>query len=335
MSEQMRILNLGAGVQSTTIFLMAHEGVIPMIDHAIFADTQEEPEAVYQHLAWLRTVPEPVPLIHVGPAGRIGDDLMRGERSAYVRSRNPGHKYAKANSVIPAFTAPDHARFAQIPAFTAPGEPIQEVKDSLIECPSVHKSKQRHKRKIGKLRRQCTKEYKLEVVERIIRREIMGLQSRQRMPKGTLITQLFGISLDERRRADRIRKRFEVIKWAQPAFPLIEMKMTRDDCKDWLKPRVPHETPRSACVFCPFKSAEEWLRTKQSPEEWARAVEVDAGLRVPGVIAQRGMNQPIYVHRSAIPLPMVDLEDELAKEKARKRRPLFEMLECGEGMCGV
>lgn len=50
----MRILNLGAGVQSTTIFLMAHEGELPMIDYAIFADTQEEPKAVYDHLAWLR-----------------------------------------------------------------------------------------------------------------------------------------------------------------------------------------------------------------------------------------------------------------------------------------
>jgi hypothetical protein len=78
--EGLRILNLGAGVQSTTVFLMAHEGLIPPIDHAIFADTQEEPEAVYQHLDWLKrisTVTGPVPLIHVGTAGKLGDNTVR------------------------------------------------------------------------------------------------------------------------------------------------------------------------------------------------------------------------------------------------------------------
>ncbi len=72
----MRILNLGAGVQSTTVFLMAHEGELPMIDYAIFADTQEEPKAVYQHLEWLKQVPAPVPTILVGTAGKLGDDLL-------------------------------------------------------------------------------------------------------------------------------------------------------------------------------------------------------------------------------------------------------------------
>ena len=59
------MLNLGAGVQSTTVFLLSHEGRIPPIDHAIFADTQEEPAAVYQHLQWMRTIPAPVPVLHV------------------------------------------------------------------------------------------------------------------------------------------------------------------------------------------------------------------------------------------------------------------------------
>ena len=304
--KTMRILNLGAGVQSTTVFLMAHEGLIDPIDYAIFADTQEEPKAVYDHLAWLHTVPAPVPIILTGTAGRIGDDLLRGENTT-------------------------GQRFASVPAFTAPGEPIPEVKAALADCPG----EKRRKRKIGKLRRQCTKEYKTEVVKRIIRREIFGLKPRQRFPKGTEIAQLFGISLDEKHRAVKIRARVDAIGWAKAEFPLLDLKMTRDDCREWLKSRVPHETPRSACVFCPFKSAEEWSATKRDPEAWLRAVRVDAGLREPGTIAQRGMNQPIYVHRTAIPLPMVDLDAELTKEKARKRRPLFDLLECGEGMCAT
>jgi hypothetical protein len=48
----MRILSLGAGVQSTTMALMAAVGEIAdKPDAAIFADTGWEPKAVYDHLA--------------------------------------------------------------------------------------------------------------------------------------------------------------------------------------------------------------------------------------------------------------------------------------------
>lgn len=291
----MRILNLGAGVQSTCVFLMSHEGLIEPIDHAIFGDTQEEPASVYQHLAWLRTVPAPVPIIHVGTAGKLGDHLLAGSIAAGGRKAN---KIGQDGST----------RFASIPAFTATHHELRDLREACNE---------------GIVRRQCTKEYKVEIVDRIIRRDIVGLKPRQRMPKSFSCTQLFGISWDERGRADRIRKRFDnngrgSANWSTPAFPLIDLKMTRQDCKEWLKGRVPHETPRSACVFCPFKSASEWLKTKANPQEWARAVEVDRGIRAEGAAVNRGFNQALYLHRQCIPLEMVDLEAE-AKKEADKR----------------
>ena len=46
-----RILNLGAGVQSTTVYLMYVRGEIqPGMECAIFADTGEEPASEYAHL---------------------------------------------------------------------------------------------------------------------------------------------------------------------------------------------------------------------------------------------------------------------------------------------
>ncbi len=51
---RLRVLSLGAGVQSTTLALMAAHGEVgPMPDCAVFADTGWEPRAVYDHLAWL------------------------------------------------------------------------------------------------------------------------------------------------------------------------------------------------------------------------------------------------------------------------------------------
>jgi hypothetical protein len=58
----MNIISLGAGVQSSTMSLMAAHGEItPMPDCAIFADTQWEPKAVYEWLDWLeKQLPFPV-----------------------------------------------------------------------------------------------------------------------------------------------------------------------------------------------------------------------------------------------------------------------------------
>ncbi len=58
----MNIISLGAGVQSSTMALMAAHGEItPMPDAAIFADTQAEPKAVYEWLDWLeKQLPFPV-----------------------------------------------------------------------------------------------------------------------------------------------------------------------------------------------------------------------------------------------------------------------------------
>ena len=60
----LRILSLGAGVQSTTLALMAAKGEIDPVDCAIFSDTQSEPKAVYEHLERLRsTLPFPVHIV--------------------------------------------------------------------------------------------------------------------------------------------------------------------------------------------------------------------------------------------------------------------------------
>ena len=48
-------ISLGAGVQSSTMLMMAEHGDLPRPDGAIFADTQWEPPAIYDHLDWLET----------------------------------------------------------------------------------------------------------------------------------------------------------------------------------------------------------------------------------------------------------------------------------------
>lgn len=284
-NKTFHILNLGAGVQSTTLYLMALKGSI-QIDCAIFSDTQEEPSEVYKHLAWLESLGGPK--IHKVTAGKLGDDLINGKNST-------GH------------------RFVSIPAFTT--------------TPNGEKA--------GLLRRQCTSEYKILPIQKCIRSTILGLKPRGRVPKSVLVYQYIGMSLDEVGRAMRVRDNFSRnTPWSTPVFPLIDFKMTRDDCKNWLRDYgVPHETPRSACGLCPYHSNKEWRRIRDNdPEAWARAVTIDSALRKEGTICNRGMLGKLYLHRSLVPLDQADIS--IDRDKIDNQLNLGFWKEC-QGMCGV
>jgi len=80
MSYKLTALSLGAGVQSSTILLMACKGELPKPDFAIFADTGWESQVTYEHLAWLEGEASKanIPIVRVG-LGNIKDDMLNGE----------------------------------------------------------------------------------------------------------------------------------------------------------------------------------------------------------------------------------------------------------------
>ncbi len=73
-------ISLGAGVQSSTLSLMAAHGEIwPMPDGAIFSDTGAEPSAVYTWLDWLeKQLPFPVYRVR---KSNLADDLIANTNS--------------------------------------------------------------------------------------------------------------------------------------------------------------------------------------------------------------------------------------------------------------
>ncbi|WP_412538706.1 hypothetical protein R8Z50_22980 [Longispora sp. K20-0274] len=72
-----RVLSLGAGVQSSTLLLLAASGRIPRPDLAIMADTKWEPAAVYEHLHRLRRIAEQAGIeLVVVSAGDIRRDAL-------------------------------------------------------------------------------------------------------------------------------------------------------------------------------------------------------------------------------------------------------------------
>lgn len=232
--DRARVLSLGAGVQSTAVLLLSIDGTIPPFETVVFADTQDEPAAVYAHLDRLRAVAT----IDTVSAGRLADTV--------------------------------HSSFVPVPLFAGRG--------------------------MG--RRQCTYQFKL----RPIRHHLRTL--------GRPVDLSVCISTDEIMRAKDAD-----VKWCRNVFPLLDLGWSRDDCSRYLAERWAWDVPRSACVYCPFKSNSEWLDLRENhPDDWAAAVAFDESARPFG-----------FVHRSLRPLASAVLTEQDTGQLT---------LEC-EGMCGV
>lgn len=91
--ESVHIISLGAGVQSSTMALMAAAGEItPMPIAAIFADTQAEPKSVYTWLDWLSSrLPFPVQKVTAGNLTKVSTMPKISSKSgeAYLPSSIP------------------------------------------------------------------------------------------------------------------------------------------------------------------------------------------------------------------------------------------------------
>lgn len=160
----------------------------------------------------------------------------------------------------------------------------------------------------GQLRRQCTGNWKIAPMRRWI----------QEHRNGALVEQWIGISWDESQ-----RMKFSDVKYIINRWPLLDKRMTRIDCKNWLTFHNLEIPPRSACTFCPFHSTAEWRRIKHTPGDWKNAVEHDRAIR---------KGRPpfdLFVHPSRKPLEEIDFRT--AEEKGQL--PLWDT-ECS-GMCGL
>lgn len=265
----LKILSLGLGVQSTTLYFMSSTGFIDRCDYAVFADPQAESKQTYDYLKYLlewQKNNDGIPIV-IQKEKNILEDLRSGINST-------------------------GQRFAVIPAFT-----VDELG------------------KKGMIRRQCTTEYKIDQVNKSIRL-IQNKKPRQRLDK---VDMFIGISLDEFQ-----RMRLSSDKWRTNIYPLVDLRMTRNDCINWLVKNNFLIPAKSSCIFCPFHSDSHWLDMKENqPDEFNLSCEIDLLIRDS---SKRGMDSKIYLHSSCKPLSEITFKNE-------GNLNMFNQ-EC-EGMCGV
>ena len=283
--DGMHILSLGAGVQSSTLALMAAHGEVtgyPHLTAAVFADTQDEPQSVYKWLDWLEAeiqrCPHPFP-VHRVTKGRLSKEAVK------MRTTKDGRDYTR--TVVPFFTVQPDGSTGKV------------------------------------MGRFCTVDYKVKPVLSHVR-QIAGIKRGQ---KEVGVVQWIGISLDEIQRMKESRE-----PWAKNAWPLIDMRMKRSDCKEWMKRKGYPEPPRSSCVYCPFHNNDEWRRLKtEEPEEFQKAVEFERRLQGSKESVDDIAGTP-FLHRSMKPLDEIDFRNDI--DRGQGVLDFGFNNEC-EGMCGV
>ncbi|MBA7559093.1 hypothetical protein ES708_00706 [subsurface metagenome] len=268
MSYKLRILSLGAGVQSSTILLMACKGLLPRPDAAIFADTGWETNATYIHLEWLKA-----------EAGKHGIPIIVVD-NGNIRANTLGAQVRGK-------------RWVSMPLFT------KQIGGYYTDYSNIHLEDGKRVWgagviSLGLLRRQCTLEHKITPIKREIRR-MLGIKPRCVAPKDC-VEQWIGISTDE---AQRIFTR-QPSRESVMTYPLINLNMSRYDCMVWLRANYDIVVPKSSCVGCPYHSQKEW-RALSEPE-FKDACFFDEAIRHKG-----GVKGDLYLHRSCVPLSEVDL----------------------------
>ena len=106
------------------------------------------------------------------------------------------------------------------------------------------------------------------VVQKV--RQLLNLEKGEKRKKETEVEMLMGISRDEVFRIKTNR-----IKYITNVYPLVDLKMTREDCLTWMEESKYPKPPRSACTFCPYHSNKEWKEIKKNKEEWDEKKDAD------------------------------------------------------------
>ena len=201
------------------------------------------------------------------------------------------------------------------------------IKDDMLKAKDTNKfvvapffNKHTITNKKGMIRRQCTNDYKIQPIRKKIR-ELCNIGFGKHFPKDQYVEQWIGISTDEVMRMKPARD-----KYIHNRHPLIEAKLSRQDCINWLKEKKLLLPEKSACIVCPYHNDAYWHFMKtERVEEFADAVEFDKKIRT----GSRKIRDELFLHRSCKPLDQVEFK----KEDKSKQIDMFNN-EC-EGMCGV
>lgn len=266
MPEQVpHFISLGAGVQSSCMFLMAcHEELTPRPRCAIFADTGDEPAGVY---TWIEKVLKPagekygIPVI----VARHNSGKTLAQEASRVRQSKNG----------PLYTKPSLPFFTLRPDLEHPGQFLKAL-----------------------IPRQCTQEFKIEVCHRAIK-QFLGIK---RAYKGLKIHQWMGISIDEAIRRKDARKPWLHNEYPLMDQVQFNRQMCQKWLVEHGYPMAPRSAC-IYCPY--HSDAQWMQLKTQDPEAFKLAAEWEKKFQEIQAIPKMNMKGKPFLHRSCVPLEEV------------------------------
>lgn len=332
MNEPINVISFGAGVQSSTLALMASRGLFqPLPVAAIFADTQAEPQSVYEWLKYIEPL-LPFPLIKVTNGSLT-------ERSLKMKVTKSGFKYSQTD--IPFYTRNPNGSRGHIRQRGCTRDfkinPIIKKLRQLVGADTMLSWRRNHRAELKaiaayrKAQIEFNRDHKLSpdpetgfILTAQRGNPTFPAQAWNECQNDPLAISWVGISADESSRMKMSRDAWIKVRW-----PLVEKNFRRDDCLSWMFDNGFPKPPRSACTYCPFHNDDEWRRLKsEEPGEFAKAVSFELALQRNKADNDKMRSIP-FLHSSLTPLGEIDFD----QKSDHGQDNLFEN-EC-EGMCGV
>lgn len=288
--------SMGAGVQSTTIALLAANGEIEKPQYAVFADTKWEPPHVYTHLDALNTrilAPAGIQLIKVS----MGD--LRRETTDIDYTRRIPVFTVNPTTGDRGFTKRQCTSYYKLTPIFRWLRKTLGAPETFTECRYCAGRGHRHvpwlvKSKHARTWGVCS-----------VCRGAGITTTIGRPPASVWARGMIGFSVDELGRIGASEAPYTVNE-----YPLIDLRMTREDCLAYCAEHGWPDVQKSACTGCPYHTNAEWRRVKADPKQWADVVQVDNAIR------SRPMQDDLaYLHHSGKPLELADIsgggDDEL------------------------
>lgn len=186
----------------------------------------------------------------------------------------------------------------------------------------------------GRLRRQCTNQFKAEPIEAYIKSLLnqRGLTRKRRMKTtiadvvktGVTIECWLGISLDEVHRMKPNRT-----PWITNRWPLIDFHMSRTACIQWLTNNNLPIPSKSNCRICPYHRTDDWRAMATTrPADFAHVCHIEDQLRAGIGRFAAGLKGEITLSHTGIPL-----RDLITQLETTSEPSLFDI--CDEGYCWV
>lgn len=137
--------------------------------------------------------------------------------------------------------------------------------------------------------RGCTADWKI----RVVARWCWANGARASKPA----TVMLGISLDEWQRVNESR-----IGYVRNAYPLVDRRLSRQDCMNLITRAGLPIPPKSSCWFCPMRKLSAWREMHdRQPDQFARAAELEQTINERR--ARLGKDN-VWLSRALKPLPM-------------------------------